>query len=204
MKNTILALTAAFLSVVSVTSFAQDAKQLQPGDALPRISTEMYSATDGSLIPYYKAAGENGLLVVFSCNTCPFVVKNEAVTKETIAYAKKHNVGVVIINSNEAKRDGDDAFTAMKGYAAKMGYEVPYLEDKGSALANAFGANHTPEIFLFSNKNVLVYKGAMNDNPGNPANAKVSYINNAIDAILADRTPDPATTKSIGCSIKRK
>jgi len=204
MKNTILAITASLITMASVSVYAQDAKQLQPGDAMPRVSTEMYSATTGSLIPYYQPAGKNGLLVIFSCNTCPFVVKNESVTKQTIQYAKEHNVGVVIINSNEAKREGDDSFGAMKAYAAKQGYSVPYLEDKGSKLADAFGANHTPEIFLFNSQNKLVYKGAMNDNPGNPESAKVVYINNAIDAMIAGKTIDPNATKSIGCSIKRK
>jgi thioredoxin-related protein len=203
MKNTILAIAALCLSVSSATTYAQE-KQLQPGDGLPRVSTELLSATDGTSMPYYKSADKNGLLVMFSCNTCPYVVKNEETTLKTIEYAKAHGVGVVIINSNEAKREGDDSFGAMKDYARKHGYTVPYLEDKQSMLADAFGANHTPEIFLFSNKNMLVYKGAMNDNPGNPASAQVVYINNAIDAMIAGKEVNPSTTKSIGCSIKRK
>jgi hypothetical protein len=204
MKNTILAIVASIITLAAGNTYAQQTKQLQPGDALPRVSTEMISATNGSAMPYFKPADKNGLLVIFSCNTCPFVVKNETTISKTIAYARAHNVGVVIINSNEAKRQGDDSFDAMKAYAAKQGYEVPYLEDKNSKLADAFGANHTPEIFLFNNKNVLVYKGAMNDNPGSPDKAEVIYVNNAIDAVVAGKEVDPKTTKSIGCSIKRK
>lgn len=203
MKQTFLAIATAVISAASATTYAQQA-QLKPGDGMPRVSTEMYSATDGSLIPYYKTADKNGMLVIFSCNTCPYVVKNEETIRKTIAYARQHHVGVAIINSNEAKREGDDAFSAMKDYAAKQGYSVPYLMDKDSKLADAFGANHTPEVFLFSNQNTLVYKGAMNDNPATPVEAKVSYINNAIDAMIAGKPADPAATKSIGCSIKRK
>ncbi len=203
MKNTILAIAAFLFTASAVTTYAQD-KQLQPGDDLPKVNTEMLSATDGNTLPYYKSADKNGLLVMFSCNTCPFVVKNESTTLKTIAYARALGVGVVIINSNEAKREGDDSFGEMKAYAMKHGYTVPYLEDKGSKLADAFGANHTPEIFLFSNKSKLVYKGAMNDNPGDPGSAQVIYINNAIDAMIAGKEINPNTTKSVGCSIKRK
>ena len=203
MKNTILAIAASIITLSSGISYAQQAK-LEPGAMLPRVGTEMLSATDGSLVPYYKSADKNGLLVIFSCNTCPFVVKNESTILNTIKYAKAHNVGVVIINSNEAKREGDDSFEAMKAYAAKQGYTVPYLTDVNSQLADAFGANHTPEVFLFNNNNKLAYKGAMNDNPGNPGSAKITYINDAIDAIVAGREANPSTTKSIGCSIKRK
>ncbi len=200
MKKALLAVAATVITMSA--TFAQ--ANLQPGDGLPRVSTKMKDASGGKEMAYYEAAGKNGLLVIFSCNTCPFVVKNEGTTAKTLAYAKEHNVGVVIINSNEAKRSGDDSYNAMATYGKKQGYNIPYLVDEGSQLADAFGANHTPEIFLFSNSNKLVYKGAMNDNPGTPGDAKISYINNAIDAMLAGKTPDPSMTKSIGCSIKRK
>jgi thioredoxin-related protein len=148
--------------------------------------------------------GKNGVLVMFSCNTCPFVIKNQAPTKATMDYAKAHNIGMVIINSNEAKREGDDSYAAMQKYAKSQNYNVPYLVDEDSKLADMFGASHTPEIFLFNSKGKLVYKGAMNDNPGNPEEAKVKYIENAIDAVVAGKEIDPKVTKSVGCSIKRK
>lgn len=200
MKKLLLALSAVLITSFSGAVMAQ----VNVGDALPRVSDELMSATDGSPMAYYKPAGANGLLVMFSCNTCPFVVKNQPTTKEVLQYAKDHKVGVVIINSNEAKREGDDSFGAMKAYASAQGYDVPYLEDKGSVIADKFGANHTPEVYLFNNKNMLVYKGAMNDNPANPGSSKVNYVNNAIDAMIAGHPANPATTKSIGCSIKRK
>ncbi|GAA4469478.1 thioredoxin family protein [Nemorincola caseinilytica] len=203
MKNTFIAIAASVVTLVSGGAYAQS-KTLQVGDALPAANEPMKNATDGGEMVYSKAAGKNGLLVMFSCNTCPFVVKNEGTTAKTIEYAREHGIGVVIINSNEAKREGDDSFEAMKRYARKQGYKVPYLADANSTLANAYGANHTPEIFLFDKKSKLVYKGAMSDNPGTPEEAKVMYINNAIDAVVAGKQPDPASTKSIGCSIKRK
>lgn len=203
MKYALIALAALTLSVGGGSAIAQQTKEMNIGDGLPRYGESMKNATDGTEIPYYKAAGKNGLLVMFSCNTCPFVIKNETTTRETIDFAKKNGVGVVILNSNEAKRGGDDSYSAMKDYGKEQQYDVPYLVDKDAQLADMFGANHTPEVFLFSNKNVLVYKGAMNDNPRSPESAKVKYVENAITAMVNGQKIDPEVTKSIGCSIKR-
>ena len=119
-------------------------------------------------------------------------------------YAKEHNIGMVIINSNESQRGDQDSYAAMQKFAKEQGYTAPYLVDENSKFADLFGANHTPEVFLFSNKGKLVYKGAMNDNPGNPDAYKKMYIEDAINAMIAGKEVDPKTTKSIGCSIKRK
>jgi thioredoxin-related protein len=203
MKNGMLSLAILATTLLSSNTFAQK-KSLQSGDMLPTSNETLKNAGAGKDMSYQKAAGKNGLLVIFPCNTCPFVVKNESTILKTLEYAKTNEIGVAIINSNEAKREGDDSYDAMKKYAQAQAYTVPYLVDKYSKLADAFGANHTPEIFLFDNKSTLVYKGAMNDNPGNPQDAKEMYIFSAIDAVVAGKTPNPQSTKSIGCSIKRK
>ena len=188
---------------IAAPAFGQTTDKLNPGDHMPAADVMMRN-TDGKSITMKSEMGKNGIIVMFSCNTCPFVVKNQPVTLKTMEYAKAHNIGMVIINSNEAKRDGDDSYKEMQKYAKAQGYTVPYLADDNSKVADMFGANHTPEIFLFNNQGRLVYKGAMNDNPSDPAGYKKMYINDAIDALLAGREIDPKTTKSIGCSIKRK
>lgn len=204
MKTTIL----AFVSLLAITfapfsSHAQSEDKLKPGDDLPASETSMRNAT-GKNTTLKSASGQNGLLVMFSCNTCPFVIKNEPITKKTMEFAAAHNVGMVIINSNQAKRTGDDSFEEMKKFAKEQGYTVPYLVDENSAMADMFGANHTPEVFLFNSKNKLVYKGAMNDNPSNPGEYKKAYVEDAINAMISGKEVNPKTTKSIGCSIKRK
>ena len=204
MKTTILAVATlfiAYMAIAPISSFAQD--KLNPGDAIPGAGISMQNAT-GKNVTLNDAVGENGLLVMFSCNTCPFVVKNQPITKKTLEYAAAHHIGVVIINSNEAQRSDADSYEAMKAYAKEQGYNVPYVIDQNSALADMFGANHTPEIFLFDKNHKLVYKGAMNDNPGNPDSYKKMYIVDAINAMVAGKPVNPQTTKSIGCSIKRR
>lgn len=203
MTTSKIALAAFLLSVLvhPVLSLAQD--KMNIGDILPTNTTALINA-NGNDIALKDAMGDGGLLVMFSCNTCPFVIKNQPTTKKAMEYANAHHIGMVIINSNEAKRTDDDSYQAMKAYAAQQGYSVPYLVDEHSKLADIFGANHTPEVFLFNKEKKLVYKGAMNDNPGDPGAAKKMYVQDAIDAMLSGKEVNPKTTKSIGCSIKRK
>ncbi len=204
MKTTVLAIATLFASLSITTLSAQGvAEKLKPGDDLPAMTNGLKNANGGK-VTLKTAARENGLLVMFSCNTCPYVVKNQPITQKTIAYAAAHKVGMIIINSNEAKRGGDDSYEAMQQYAKDQHYTVPYVVDDNSVLADAFGANHTPEIFLFNKQGKLVYKGAMNDNPSDPGGYKKMYIEDAINAMVDGKLPDPSTTKSIGCSIKRK
>jgi peroxiredoxin len=203
MKTTLFAALFAVIAAAPVSTFAQGADKMKPGDDLPAIETTLRNAC-GANTTLKGAEKSNGLLVMFSCNTCPFVIKNEPITKKTMEYATAHNIGMVIINSNEAQRGDADSYDAMKKFAKEQGYTVPYVVDENSRLADMFGANHTPEVFLFNNKHKLVYKGAMNDNPGDPGGYKKMYIEDAINAMVAGKEVDPKTTKSVGCSIKRR
>jgi peroxiredoxin len=201
MKTSITTIALSFALLIAAPFYGK--AQVSPGDNIPAAETSLRN-TNGRPTTLKASMGENGLLVMFSCNTCPFVIKNEPATKRTVEYAAAHHVGMVIINSNEAKRDGEDSYEAMAKFAKEQHYTTPYLIDENSKLADLFGANHTPEVFLFNKQGKLVYKGAMNDNPGNPDQFKKAYIEDAINAMVAGKTPDPQTTKSIGCSIKRK
>jgi len=205
MKTTILAVATllACIAIAPVSGNAQSGDKLNAGDNMPVVAANMRSAT-GSFSTLTAAAKENGLIVMFSCNTCPFVIKNQPITQKVMAYAAAHNIGMVIVNSNEAQRSDADSYDAMVKYAQAQSYTVPYIVDDNSKLADAFGASHTPEVFLFNNKGKLVYKGAMNDNPSDPAGYKKMYIEDAINAMIAGKEVNPNATKSVGCGIKRK
>ncbi len=194
-----------FIAAIAVGGAAYAQNNIQSidiGSNLPIPDAAMKS-TDGKTVTLSKAATKQGLLVMFSCNTCPYVIKSQARTKEAIDYAKSQNIGMIIINSNEAQRDKEDSYNAMATYAKKQGYKVPYVVDDKSKVADAFGATRTPEVFLFDGNGKLVYKGAMEDNPSNPAESKELFLKAAIDNMLADKPADPNSTKSIGCTIKR-
>lgn len=199
MKKIVLA--TALFACVALTTKAQH-KFIDIGTDLP-MATSAMTATDGKKVTLNDAKTDKGLLVMFSCNTCPYVVKSEARTKEMMAYAAKKGIGMVVINSNEARRDGDDSKKEMTKYAKKQKYTAPYVIDENSTVADAFGATRTPEVFLFDASGKLVYKGAMEDQPANPSESKEMFLKDAMDNMLSGKTIDPNTTKSIGCTIKR-
>jgi hypothetical protein len=199
MKRILIAATL----LASVQSFAQqNIKSIEIGSNIPMQGVEVKTSA-GTITSLDKAKTAKGLLVMFSCNTCPYVIKSQARTKEMMAYTMQNGIGMVVVNSNEAKREDDDSYKAMAAYAKEQGYKVPYLVDTKSTLADAFGATRTPETFLFDANGKLVYKGAMEDNPQNPTESKELFLKAAIDNMIAGKTIEPNATKSIGCTIKR-
>lgn len=196
--KTITIVLLAFLS----TSFT-DLKQLEIGDNAPKTDVKMESI-DGSKVSLSDLAKENGLCVVFSCNTCPYVIGWEDRYNEIEAACAKNNIGFVLVNPNEAKRDGEDSLEEMKLHAKEKGYgSYAYVVDENHVLADAFGATKTPDVFLFNGDLELVYKGAIDDNMKKKESVKEAYLKSAIDKMVAGEKVSPETTKAIGCSIKR-
>ena len=187
---------------ISTSAFAQSGKSLDIKSSFAPGDKAMPDVVRGKETSLKALKQDNGLLVIFTCNTCPFVIKNQDRTAEMLAVAAANKVGVALINSNEAQRDDADSEAAMKEYAGTQRYPN-YLIDKASSLANYFGAGHTPEVFLFNSKDELVYKGAMDDSPSDPAAARQIYLKDAISQMVAGKEIKTNSTKSIGCSIKR-
>ena len=146
---------------------------------------------------------ENGLLVIYSCNTCPFVIAWEDRYPELGEFCKANNIGMVLVNSNVAKRDGDDSFDNMKSHAKEKGYNTAYVIDENAALADAMGARTTPHVFLFNKNMELAYRGAIDDNHKSANEVSTPYLNLAIENLANGKTINPAETKALGCSIKR-
>lgn len=191
------------LGTVLMGSVYAQSGSLALGSSFPDQAYHISDVFSGSTPLLRDLNTGKGLLVIFTCNTCPFVIKNIDRTKEILAFAKAKGVGVMFVNSNEAQRTDADSPEKMTEFGKKQGYPN-YFIDKNSELANAFGASHTPEVFLFDGKTEkLVYKGAMDDSPSAPGSAKVIYLKNAISNMVAGKAIDPAETKSVGCSIKR-
>lgn len=197
----LLFISIAILSV-SIMSFVT-VDVLNIGDALPNASQKLKNV-NGEQITLQAAKKENGLLVMFSCNTCPYVVKYQQRTKDICSYAKKMNIGVVVLNSNEGQRKADDSYAAMKKYAINQNYKWFYAVDENNILADAFGANRTPECYLFDKDLKLTYHGAIDDNANDAAKVGRMHLQIAIDEMAAGKNVQIKTSKSLGCSIKRK
>ena len=187
---------AAFFLYVPV------ADPLPLGSAIPNPELKMKDVSGGE-ISLKDARKKNGLLVMFSCNTCPYVIKNQGRTYEACKYAAGNDIGIAILNSNEANRDGADSFEEMKDYAKAQSYNWHYLVDKNAAQADAFGANRTPECFLFDAGGKLVYHGAIDDNPGDAAAVSRKHLLTAIDEMKAGKDISVKQSRSVGCAIKR-
>ena len=172
------------------------------GADLPKAAVKMQDVS-GKMISIKDAAKANGVLVMFSCNTCPYVLKNQDRTVEIAAYALQKDLGVIVLNSNEAYRTKDDSFDAMKAYAKDQKYKWSYVVDKNHEIADAFGANRTPEVFMFDKNMKLVYHGAIDDNPSDATAVNRSHLKIAINELTEGKEISVKESKSVGCSIKR-
>ena len=176
---------------------------LQVGDEAVLSQIKMQDVS-GQMVSIDDLKKENGVLVLFSCNACPVVKQWEGRYPEIYNYAKENNVGMIVLNSNYGKRNRDDSFEAMVTHASEKGYEFSYVVDYESQIANAFGGQTTPHAFLFNNNMQLVYKGAIDDNPGNASEVKKAYLKDALVNLGQNEQIAIKETQPVGCSIKRK
>ncbi|WP_297090678.1 thioredoxin family protein [uncultured Draconibacterium sp.] len=197
-----LTLFIGILFVVNL-AFAGDFKQLAIGDKAVLTEVKMPDVS-GKELSLNDAKKENGLLVLFSCNTCPFVVAWEDRYNAVKKWADSNDVGMIVLNSNCLKRDGDDSFEAMKKKAKEQGYTFSYVVDKGSKIANAFGGQTTPHVFLFDGDFKLAYKGAIDDNYKSADKVEKSYLKDALNSLGSNSQIAVTETKPLGCGIKRK
>ena len=190
------------LLLLNTSLFAQKYPTIKIGEQMPMQQTETFDTNEKSRTLNGNLKN-NGLLVVFTSNSCPFVVMWEDRYKLLEVKCRNSNIGMVYINSNQAKRNGDDSVEKMKNHSKEMGYTFPYLIDKNSEIANAFGAKTTPHIFLFNNEKTLVYKGAIDDNYKSANDVTEKYLLDALDNVSNQQSISIKETKAVGCSIKR-
>ena len=177
------------------------AGELKIGSEMPLAEVKM-TDVGGKNVSLKDAMGENGLLVVFSCNTCPWVNAWEDRYISVSKLSQKKGVGMIAINSNEGSRGNGDGMNDMQARAKKAKYDFYYTVDEGSKLASAFGASLTPHIYLFNNKGTLVYRGAIDDNARRPKKVENPWLMDAINAMVAGDKINTTSTKALGCSIK--
>ena len=173
------------------------------GSEMPKATLKMKDVS-GKEIAMKDALKGKGILVMFSCNTCPYVIKNQERTIAIAEYAQKMNVGVIVLNSNEAYRNTEDSYDDMIAYSKEQQYKWNYVVDKNHEVADAFGANRTPECFLFDKGLKLVYHGAIDDNPSDATAVNRQHLKEAINELVAGKDITVKESRSVGCTIKRK
>ena len=177
-------------------AFTLQIGQSAPDFDLPGVDGKRYS-----LASFQQA---KILVVLFSCNHCPYVVGSE---ERMLSFAHDYmprGVGMVAINSNETEGHPGDSFENMVARAKERAFPFAYLRDEDQQVALAYGALRTPHYYVFDANRKLAYTGRMDDNPRNAALAKTHELRDAVEAMLAGRKPPVEQTNPIGCNVKWK
>ena len=174
---------------------------LQLGDPAPDFDLPGVDGSNHALADFAEA---EVLIVVFSCNHCPFVVGSEDRMNALYADYAPKGVAMVAINSNETQNHPTDSLEHMVERARERGFRFAYLRDESQEVALAYGALRTPHFYVFDEKRKLRYTGRMDDSPRQPGHETTHELRDALDALLAGRDVPVPLTNPIGCNVKWK
>jgi peroxiredoxin len=141
------------------------------------------------------------LVLVQSCNHCPYVQAWEGRLSAIASDYADRGVRVVAVNSNDADSHPEDSFDEMQKRSREQGFTFDYLYDEPQAVAQALGAERTPEVFVYDRDRQLRYHGAIDDNR-DETGVSQQYLRDALDAVLAGSDPAVAETPPVGCTVK--
>lgn len=162
---------------------------------------------DGKMVSLSDYKSAKGVIVIFDCNTCPYSkAYNGRIIELNQKYASQ-GFPVITINPNNAELSPGDSFSEMAAIAKKRNYSFPYLIDESQQVARSFGATNTPHVFVLKNEAKdfrVAYIGTIDNNSRNASAANKKYVEEAVNALLEDKTIPTTRTKAIGCGIKWK
>lgn len=162
---------------------------------------------DDQTVSLSRYASGKGVIIVFTCNHCPFAKAYEERIQALDTKFRQEGFPVVAINPTDPTVYEEDSFSKMKQRAQSRGYSFPYLADDTQEVARRFGATKTPHLFILSNDNgkfIVEYIGAIDDNPQDPSGVKRRYAEEAVSNLLSGKPVATSLTKAIGCVIKWK
>jgi len=178
--------------------------QVKPGDAASDFSLKN---VDGRMVSLSDYAAEKGVILVFTCNPCPFAKAYEQRIIKLHTNFASGGYPVVAINPNDETLSPDDTFESMKKRASEKNYPFVYLKDDGTVF-KSYGATRTPHVFLLKNdgkgKFTVAYIGAIDNNAMDEKSVSEKYVQQAIIALESGNKPNPEQVKAIGCTIKSK
>ena len=159
----------------------------------------------GNDLSLSEGKGENGTVIIFSCNHCPYVIHvNDELIAVANDYASK-GINFILISSNDVENYPQDSPDRMKILGEELGYPFPYLYDESQDVAKAYDAACTPDIYLFDADLKLYYRGRLDGSrPGNGVPLSGSDLRGAIDDLLEAKAPPAKQYPSAGCNIKWK
>jgi len=179
-----------------------DANKMKTGAAAPDFRN--LPGTDGKKHSLADFSADTALVIFFSCNHCPYVQAYEDRIMALQAEFAGKGVRFIAINANDADAYPDDAFDRMVARARERKFNFLYLRDDTQEVARAYGATHTPHLFVFDHDRKLRYTGRIDDNWQEPSKVTRRYLHEALSALTQGRMPPEAETFAIGCTIKWK
>ena len=171
------------------------------GDKAVDFSLKGIDGKNYSLSSFSEA---KALVVIFSCNHCPYVKAYEDRMIEIQRDYQNKKIQLIAINSNDSFGYPEDSFEEMVKRAQEKRFNFPYLHDREQITARAYQATHTPHLFVFDSGRRLAYTGKIDDNWENPSLVQKRYLKDALDDLLADKPVRLPETHAIGCTIKWK
>jgi peroxiredoxin len=161
--------------------------------------------TNGKIVSPADFKDKSALLVLFICNHCPYVKHIRTGLAQLAREYLPRGAAIVGINSNDVANYPEDSPVKMKEEVKSAGYTFPYLYDESQAVAKAYRAACTPDLYLFDRNQKLVYRGQFDDSrPGNGIPVTGKDLRAALDAVLAGKPIPPDQKASVGCNIKWK
>lgn len=191
----LIALLMFFPIGVSAQSGGRVGSAIPRGD-YPLRTTDDESRTLNSLM------SENGLVVVFWSNVCPWTERYADRIVDLARDYQRAGIAFVAINSNDSTRFPEENFASMRRTAASAGFPFPYLMDDGGVVAIGIGSRNAPQVFFYSAAGALLYQGAIDDSPADAERIRSPYLRNAMDQHLASRAIAVEQTSALGCTIK--
>jgi peroxiredoxin len=191
-----------FLFFLSAPPALAQAPAFPVGSSLPMMDRSFLNATDGTTTTLAELTGRVGTVVVFYCNHCLWVEKYEDRLLHLAGRYKPSGIAFILVNANDPANFPMDSFAKSRERVLERHYEMPYLMDPDAALAEALGAERTPQVYAFDARHRLVYVGAIDDAPQEARTVKHPYLHDALQALVSGSKIAVPVTKPFGCSIR--
>ncbi len=196
-----------YSTLLIISFFCTDTLQQSEDKPVQIVDFTLPDVVSGDTFSLSDLDHSKAIVVVFTSNYCPYAkLYNDRINHLVEQYRGK-GISFVLVNSNNPSKSNADNPDAMAKKVAELGIKTPYLSDSNQKIADMFGAQKTPEVFLLThtgtNKYKIAYKGAIDDNPQVASDVSHYFLQEAIESLLKGNRPPKEYVHPIGCMIKR-
>lgn len=190
---------AVLLLIAPGSVTAQDTEPLALGTTMPEAT--LYDVEQNSSVSTSALQGDQATVVLFWSNQCLWIDRYEERVQTLSADVSNSGVQVVLVNANDPNAFADESRSA-SAERAQTYERMRYVRDENATFARQLGAERTPHAFLFDADGALVYRGGIDDSPGNPNDVRTAYLRDAINAVLEGESVPEPDTRPFGCMLK--